>query len=61
MNMKLEIPKHWVKKRSDVCIVCGFNPKDREKSIGCFHYGKKIANRHQYLYFDEPNKQNHEN
>lgn len=30
------------------CIVCGFEPHLKEKSIGCYHWHKKISNRHTY-------------
>jgi len=36
--------------KSDLCIVCAHNP--REKSTGCYHWGKKVSNRHQYIYYD---------
>ena len=41
-----------VKIKSKVCIRCGFNPKLKEKSLGCYHYGKKVANRHLYTYYE---------
>jgi len=55
--MKLEVPKHWVKKRSDICIVCAHNPKEESwNQGGCYAYGKFVRKNHQYIYFDEPEK-----
>jgi ribosomal protein L37E len=47
-----EIPKNAVKKKAKICIVCGFDPRLKEKSMGCYHWHKKISNRHQYIYYD---------
>ena len=48
-NMIFEIPENAIKKRSDVCIVCCHDPK--EKSGGCYAYGEKVRNSHQYIYY----------
>lgn len=39
-----------MKKKSDTCLRCGYDPKTRERVIGCYHWGVKIANRHLYTY-----------
>jgi len=39
-----------MKKKSEYCLRCGYDPKTREKTIGCFHWGEKVANRHLYTY-----------
>lgn len=48
---KRQFGDRYVKKRSDMCIVCGHNP--REKSVGCFYWLKKVSNRHQYIYYEQ--------
>lgn len=52
MNFIFTIPKNAVKKRSDVCIVCCYDPKTREKRK-CACQGSIInKGRHQYIYYD---------
>lgn len=37
------------KTKSDICIVCGYDPKVGDKKRGaCYVYGDKISNRHTY-------------
>lgn len=53
--MKLVAPEHYVKTKSDICIVCGYDPKTRE-NWGCRDYFKELVNngRHQYIYLTDP-------
>ncbi len=41
-----------MKIKNDVCLRCGFDPKLKEKSVGCYVYGDLIDKKHLYTYDD---------
>ena len=52
--MKLEVPKDWVKVKTDHCVACGVEKKDKDKPP-CHAWGSLVnKGRHQYIGYAPP-------
>ena len=47
-NIQIEIPKNAKRIYHNQCIVCDKGKNEKNVFKGCYHWGQKVSDRHQY-------------